>query len=211
MSSTLKIIILYTATIVFLMGCTATQRTTESSRTTVEQLLISEAINRSLPDRSLPIPIGSEIIVNTSGLTEDQTLLQQILIGWLGQQGYLVQAGKNNATYRVDVIVEALGTESGGTFFGVPAIQSQLIPFSLPELAIYKVQNQTGYVKFNMNIFERATGKFIGSTSSFLADSYHNNYTILFMFSYTSTDLTSPPQLNLSLRKPFSFSNKIDN
>lgn len=202
MSNAFKIISLYTASIACLTSCSTTQIATNSPRTTVEQLLISETVVRSLPkksDKSLPIPPGSKIIINTSALTEDQTLLKQELTGWLGQQGYLVQKDENNATYRIDVIVRALGTESGGTFFGIPPVRNTFIPLSLPELAFYKSQLQTGYVKFNMNIFEVLTGKFIGSTSTFLADSHHNNYTVLFLFSYTSTNLISPPQLGTLL------------
>ena len=44
-----------------------------------------------------------------------------------------------------------------------------------------------------MNIFEVLTDKFIGSTSTFLAASYYDNYTILFILSFTLTGLTSPP------------------
>ena len=210
MSNTFKAIVFCAVSIIFLMSCSTTPRTTDSSRTAIEQLLISEAVTQSLPkryDRSLPIPIGSKLSLNTSGLTKDQALLQQILTGWLGRQGYLVQKDENNATYRVDVIVEALGTESAGMFFGIPPIQSQLIPFSLPVLALYKSQYQTGYVKFNMNIFERTTGKFVGSMSNFLADSYHNNYTILFVVTYTLSDLTSPPQLGSFKRESINSEN----
>ena len=79
------------------------------------------------------------MILNTSGLTTDQTLLQQVLTGWLGQQGYLVQKDEKNATHRIDVIVGALGTELAGAFVGMPPIQSVLIPFALPELSLYKI------------------------------------------------------------------------
>ena len=203
MSKASRIMVLCAVSIAFLVGCSTT-RTTQSPRTAVEQLLISEAVIRSLSsksDESLPIPLGSKVILNTYGLTKDQTLLQQVLTGWLGQQGYLVQRDEKKAIYRIDVIVWALGTELAGDFVGFPPIQSHLIPFSLPELSFYKSEHQTGYVKFNMNIFEMLTGKFVGSTSTFLAESYHNNYTILFFFSFTSTDLTSPPQFGSFRRK----------
>jgi hypothetical protein len=205
MNKASRIMALCAVSIVFLLGCSATHKITDSPRASIEQLLISEAVISSLPsksDESLPIPLGSKVILNTSGLTKDQILLQQVLTGWLGQQGYLVQKDENNATYRIDVIVRSLGTESGGLFFGIPPVSSQLIPFALPEMALYKSQLQTGYVKFNMNIFEVLTGKFIGSTSAFLADSHYNDYTILFLFSFTSTDLTSTPQLGSFLREP---------
>ena len=210
MHNTLRIILICSASITFLVGCSTTQRTTQSKRTAVEQLLISESIIRSLPKKSntpLPIPSGSTVTLNTSGhkdrpdLTPDHDLLQEILAGWLGQQGYLIQKDKENATYRADVIVSAIGTEENATFVGLPPINSQIIPFSLPELAIYKSQNQTGYVKFNMNFFEVLTGKFVGSSSNFIADSYHNYHTALLLFTFSTTNLMSPPQLGF-FRKP---------
>ena len=201
----LRIIMICSASITFLIGCSTTHRTTQSTRTAVEQLLISESAIRSLPNKSnepLPIPSGSKVTLNTSGLTPDHALLQEILTGWLGRQGYLIQKDKKNATFRIDVIVNAIGTEEDGTFVGLPPIQSQIIPFSLPELAFYKSENQTGYVKFSMNFFEELTGKFIGASPNFLADSYHNNYTVLLLLSFSSTNLMSPPQLGFLRSRP---------
>jgi hypothetical protein len=206
----LRIIVICSASITFLTGCSTTHRTTQSTRTAVEQLLISESAVRSLSEKSielLPIPSGSKVTLNTSGLTPDQALLQEILTGWLGQQGYLIQKDKKNAVYRIDVIVGAMGTEEDGAFIGLPPINSQIIPFSLPELALYKSENQTGYVKFNMNFFEILTGKFVGSSPNFLADSYHNNYTVLLLLSFSSTNLMSPPQLGFFRSRPQSTKN----
>ncbi|MEO8995886.1 MAG: hypothetical protein ABI284_00390, partial [Nitrosospira sp.] len=138
-------------------GCSTTQRTTQSSRTAIEQLLISEAVLRSLPAEPqgmLSIPSGSSVILNTAGISPDQDLLQQILVGWLGKQGLAVQQDEKDATYRINVIVNAMGTEFGSDFFGMPPSSSQFIPISLPELAIYKAQFQTGYVKFYLDIFK---------------------------------------------------------
>ncbi len=206
MNKTLRIILICSTSITFLICCSTTQRTTQSKRTAVEQLLISESIIRSLPEKSigpLPIPSGSTVTLNTSGHkdTPDHDLLQEIVGGWLGQQGYLIQKDKKNAKYRADIIVGAIGTEEDSTFVGLPPVNSQIIPFSLPELAIYKSKNQTGYVKFNMNFFEISTGKFVGASSNFIADSYHNYHTVLLLLSFSSTNLMSPPQLGF-FRKP---------
>lgn len=206
-----KILALSTVFIGLTTGCTTTHKTTSSQRTAVEQLLISEAVTRSLPrepDGALPIPRGSNVILDTSGISvaqgggSDQILLQQILAAWLGQQGYLIQYDRKNATHRIDVIVGALGTESSGTFIGMPPVTSVLIPFSLPELILYRAQLQTGYVKFHMNIFEIPAGRFVGSTPAFLGDTYHNYYTMAFVLSFESTNLMSPPQLGSFFRKP---------
>lgn len=193
------------AVIVLAAGCTTTQRNTQSSRTAVEQLLLSEAVKRSFPSdpgEFLPIPRGAGVAINTVGMTADQAFLQQVLAGWLGQQGYLVQKDGKDATHRVDVVVEALGTELSGTFMGMPPIQSQFIPFALPELALYKSQYQTGYAKFHLNVFGLPAGNFLGSTSAFLADAYYNDYTFLFVLSHTFTDLPSVPEMGSFNRKP---------
>ena len=196
-------IIALAAVIVLVAGCSTTQRNTQSSRTAVEQLLLSEAVKRSFPSdpgEFLPIPRGAGVAINTVGMTADQAFLQQVLAGWLGQQGYLVQKDGKDATHRVDVVVEALGTELSGTFMGMPPIQSQLIPFALPELALYKSQYQTGYAKFHLNVFGLAAGNFLGS-NSFLADAYYNDYTVLFVLSHTFTDLPSVPEFGSFNRK----------
>ena len=191
--------------IVLVAACTTTKRNTQSSRTAVEQLLLSESVKRSLlndPGESLPIPRGAGVAINTVGMTPDQAFLQQALAGWLGQQGYLVQKDGKDATHRVDVVVEALGTELSSAFIGMPPVQSQFIPFSLPELALYKSQYQTGYARFYLNVFDMAAGNFLGSTPAFLADAYYNDYTVLFMLSHTFTDLPSVPEMGSFNRKP---------
>jgi hypothetical protein len=196
--------------IVAIAGCSITHKATQSQRTTVEQLLISEAVQRSLPediDKLLPIPRGTAVTLQTSVIsvpTEVSTekfLVQQVIEGWLGQNGYAIQKDEKNATHRVSVIVSALGTELGGNFFGMPPVTSQLIPFSLPELALYKAQYQTGYVKLYMNFFELSSGRFVGSIAPLAGETYYNDHTVLLFLSFISTDLEAPPQLGV-LRTP---------
>ncbi|MGH8684734.1 MAG: hypothetical protein ACREUM_05205, partial [Nitrosospira sp.] len=45
-------------------------------------------------------------------------------------------------------------------------------------------------------------GRFVGSTPIFLADTYYSDYTILFIFSFASTDLKSPPKTGAFHRNP---------
>lgn len=204
MVNIVKMLVLCMGSLGLMAGCASTHKTTQSQRTAVEQLLISEAVMRSLPAESvepLPIPQGSTVTLNSSGLSSDQMLLQQVVAGWLGQKGYRVQTDEAKATYRVNVIVRSLGTELGTNFIGMPPVQSVIIPFSLPELSVYKAQYQTGYVKFHMDIFDIAKGEFAGSTPPFVAETYYNDYTVLFAISFTSTDLGSSPEFDSPLTR----------
>ena len=156
----------------------------------------------------MPIPQGANIVLDTSGIiSEDKDIVRQVMAGWLGKHGYHVMAGWfgeegyqvqgdiDQATHRINVVVGSLGTEFGETFFGLPPIQSFVIPFALPELALYKAQYQTGFVKLYFDIFELPSNRFISSTSPFFAETHYNDYTVLFLFSFKKTDLISPPQV----------------
>ena len=118
-------------------GCSTMHSATQSQKAAIEQLLISEAVLRSLQDANdiMTIPQGASVVIDTSGISADQILLQKTVAGWLGQQGYAIQKNEDKANYRISVIVGSLGTELGNSFFGMPPVTSQLIPFSLPELA----------------------------------------------------------------------------
>jgi hypothetical protein len=184
--------------LMLLASCSTMHSATQSQKAAVEQLLISEAVLRSLPQDAndiIAIPQGARVAIDTSGVSADQIFLQKTLAGWLGQQGYAIQKNEDKADYRISVIVRSLGTELGNSFFGMPPVTSQLIPFSLPELALYKAQYQTGYAKFHMDIFELPAGTLLQSTPPFLAQTHFNNHTILLFFTINSTDLESPPRL----------------
>jgi hypothetical protein len=89
--------------------------------------------------------------------------------------------------------VQALGTVQGETFFGMPPVQSVIIPFALPELTLYKRQAQTGYMRYSLDIYDSSTGRLVRSTPWYAGSSYYNQYTFLFLFKYNSTDLILPP------------------
>ena len=191
-------------------ACSTVHKPTQSPRAAVEQLLLSEAVIKSLPNQlesALPIPQGAKVVVDTTGTSEDKDIVRQIMAGWLGKQGYEVMAGWfgeegyhvqgdiNVATHRINVNVGALGTELGETFIGLPPIQSVVIPFATPELALFKAQYQTGFVKMYLDIYELPSNRFIKSTSPFFAETYYNDYTAFFLFSWKKTDLIPAPQL----------------
>lgn len=203
----LKALILSLVIIVLMSACTATHKNTQTPRTATEQLLLSEAVLKSLPqhiDTPLPIPSGAKVVIDTSGISADQHIVHQAMAGWLGQHGYLVQNNKENATHWVNVTVESLGTEYADIFFGIPPIQGGLIPVATPELAIYKAEYQTGYVKFHFDIFELPSGRFVQTTAPFIAEKFYNSYTLLLMFSFKKTDLIAPPQMGTIKRKIYS-------
>jgi hypothetical protein len=97
------------------------------------------------------------------------------------------------AVYRVRVIVQGFGTEQGIGFFGMPPVQSVLLPFALPEIALYKHVHQDALVLLSLDTFEIASGWLVNSSPSYAASTYHDQYIILFVMNFSTTDLDLPP------------------
>ena len=87
-------------------ACSVAHTTTNSARVAVEQLLLTEATERSLAHQdlpSLPIPQGTAVsldvtAVTTWGQQSDRDVLADILRGWLGEQGFLFATAKRMQT-----------------------------------------------------------------------------------------------------------------
>lgn len=181
-------------------ACSVGHKITHTPRTAIEQLLLTEATERSLshPDFApLPIPPESAVTLVVDGLTKDSDVLKRIVTGWLREQGYVVRGSQENATYRLEIMTKAFGTEFAQTFFGMPAFQSVLIPFALPELALYKAQYETGYARYYMDIVDIATDRSMGPTPIYTGETYYNDYTIFFLFRFSSSNLTEEPTVGM--------------
>lgn len=195
----LKMLFSCVAIATFLSACSSIQKTTQSSRTATEQLLITESVLRSLPkDRDMPFPIPreSKVKLDVTGVSADKDIVKGIVAGWLGMHGYIPVSVEADASHRINIVVNSLGTEFATTFFGLPPISASFLPLALPELAIYKSESQLGYSKFHLDIFETASGKFLASSSPFLSGAFYNKYTLLFLFTFDKSDLVLPPEID---------------
>lgn len=190
---------------VALTGCSATRETTRTFRTSVEQLLISQSVERGLNAAADVLPPKRSVVVEVAGLTDDHQFAREIVVEWLRQQGWQIatkerkEEGKKTKEegtperYLVHVLMYALGTEQAQSFLGIPATQGTLIPISIPELAVYKAQRQHGYARFAFNLIETPSGRLIAASPVLEGTVYFNQYTVLFAFTFHKTDIVPPP------------------
>jgi hypothetical protein len=198
------------------VGCALTQEVSKTPRNAIEQLLLSQALDQALVGFVVPIPEGEPVRVEVSGLQTDRTHLhldeenarfgvlenpswdftfvRDMVAGRLGALGYRVQKSEEEARYLVRVLVHAMGTNQGKTFYGIPSIQSVVIPFAFPQITLYQKLEQLAHVRLHLDIFEVGTGRFIESTLWTAGSTYHNQYTVLFFFSFRKTDLIALPE-----------------
>jgi hypothetical protein len=203
-----------------LAGCVLPREPSRTPRTAIEQLLLSHAAERSLAEVNLPLPVGTQVFVEVTGLARldsyvgregtqlgqpspqqglmygpptDLAFVRDVVAGRLGRMDFRISNRAEDAAYLVRVIVHALGTEQGESFFGVRSAQVVLLPFALPELPLYSAQYQKAQMRFSMDIFEAGTGRLLRSMPVSIGEAYFNQYTLLFFISFRRTDLTQPP------------------
>jgi hypothetical protein len=169
--------------------------------TAVQQLLMAQAVERSLHgENTMPIPLtsGDTVSLDIPELSVEHTLpvaqdvFKGAIGGWLGERGLKIVMDPAKAKYRIYIHVQGLGVEQRSSLFGIPPIQSTVVPIAVPEIAIYASQKLSGYTRFRLDIYERATGQFVRSTPWFQGSTYFNEYTILFFFDFEFTDLIAP-------------------
>jgi len=175
---------------VAVVGCSVPTKRPVHPRTPIEQLLISEAIQGAMKDLALDIERpGTKMHLDTTGLTDEQHFLEQVLRGWLGQKGFEMFEDVKDADYRAIVVVQALGTQQSIKFFGMPASSSAWLPISLPELALYKKNREQGYARFYFDIFDAKTGRYLRSTREYEGVAVHTKYTFFFGFDHEVSEL----------------------
>lgn len=194
-------------------GCGIEQEVTRTPRTAVEQVLLTQALEQALGNLSVRLPEGVNVDVDATGLESDRSRLRMTntdlgtvaipsrdilyvrdaVAAELGRRGYRVSAGGTESPYLVRVMTESFGTMQASVFVGMPPIQSVLIPFSLPELTLYRNQSQSGYARLHLDVYDNRTGEFLGSTAKLVGRAYFNQYTVLFFLTWLTTDVTAPP------------------
>jgi len=196
-----------------LMGCALEQEISRTPRTAVEQVLLTQAVEQALVNLKVHLPEGVNVDVDATGLESDRSRLhmtnadrgaidrpsrdifyvRDIVAAELGRRGYRVYARDTESPYLVRVMAESFGTMQGTVFVGMPPVQSVLIPFSLPELTLYKQQSQSGYARLHLDVYDNRTGEFLGSSPKLVGRAYYNQYTVLILITWNRTDVTAPP------------------
>ncbi len=185
------------AVLLLLSACGVSRDASKSPRAATEQLLLSQAVERSLEDVSVPMLKDAAVVMEVAGLTPDQYYVRDSVAGHLARtQGVRVVDTRSQAKYVVHVMVQALGTELDQSFFGMPQVQGGLIPIALPELPLYKFIREIGYVRYSMNIYEAATGRLALATPWYTKTAAWRQYTIFIFLTFRTSTLTDPPELS---------------
>jgi hypothetical protein len=144
-------------------GC-GTTRSTDTSRTATEQLLVSDAIDRSVQRLNFRPLAGHKVFLDQTYLTDavDQDYLISTLRQHLLATGCILTAKQEEATYVLEARVGSLGTNRSELLFGVPAINLPMtipgVPTTIPEIPVVKKTHHKGIAKLGVFAYHRETG-----------------------------------------------------
>ncbi|HEY3392947.1 MAG TPA: DUF6655 family protein [Lacipirellulaceae bacterium] len=146
-------------------GCGIT-RSTDTTRTATEQLLISDAIDRAVQTVNVQSLAGQTVYLDDSRLGDvvDRNYLISTLRQHLLASGCALRAERDQADYIVEARAGAIGTDRNDLLFGVPSMNvpqifpMQPVPAAIPEVPIAKRRDQRGIAKIAVFAYHRETG-----------------------------------------------------
>ncbi len=148
------------------VGC-GTTKWTDTSRTATEQLLISDAIDRSVSQMDLRALAGKTIYIDTGPLakvTDKEYLVSAIRQHTLASGGILKEK-LEDAEYVLEVRAGAVGTNHHDVLFGVPATTLPsttyftAMPSTIPEIPLVKKTEQFAIAKVYVFAYNRTSGR----------------------------------------------------
>ncbi len=151
--------------VTLLSGC-GTTRSSDTTRTATEQLLVSDAIDRAVQSMNFKALTGQTVFLDDTKLTDTvdknyyiSTLRQQLLAS-----GCELRDKRDDADFVVEARAGAIGTDRNDLLFGIPATNVpqiplvQPVPAAIPEIPIAKRKDQRGVAKIAVFAYHRATG-----------------------------------------------------
>jgi len=160
-------------------GCTTT-RTTDTARTGMEQLLISNAIDQTLSKVALPPVTGRKVFVDDKYL---EAVDKGYILGSLRQRlmsnGAQVVDAKEGSDMTVEVFSGGVGTDNVESYVGVPGLTVPGMPVEIPEVRVYEKKSQFGTAKLGLVAYATTTGEMLYDSGRSLARADDSRWSIM--------------------------------
>jgi hypothetical protein len=162
--------------VVSVTGC-GTTKFTDTSRTAIEQLLISDAMDQAISRLDFRAVAGKNVYLDSSPLSAvtDSAYLISTMRQHMLAAGCILKEDREDADYVVEVRAGAVGTDRRDVVFGMPATEiSGLVPLAglpgipaaVPEMPLAKKTEQRAVAKIAVFAYNRHTGRPIWQSGS---------------------------------------------
>jgi len=172
-------------------GCAFSTRV-QTPRSSWEQLLATTAIDRALMQLEWPDVDGKSVWVEVGppGDVLDDLYLQRSIEVVLANRGARIARNVEKAEYVLSCLVGAIGLDISGRFMGLQGSQGGFIPFTIPELALYKNTLRKGFAKTEIFLVDTESKKIIHHSGPVEGAAYRRSKTYFFVIETRKSDTT---------------------
>lgn len=153
-----------TVSVIVAAGC-GTSRWTDTARSATEQLVLSQAIDRSVSQFDFTFLAGKTVFYD-GGFVEcaDKGYISSSIRNRIAASGCLLQEDRTKAEYVMEARVGAAGTDRHDQLLlGAPQLQlpsfAAGVPSAIPEIPLVKKTHQVGAAKLAVFAYNRLTGE----------------------------------------------------
>lgn len=146
-------------------GC-GTTRWSDTQRTATEQLLVSDAVDRSISEIDFASISGHDVYLDARFINAqvDVNYITSTLRQHMLASGCVIKDKPEDAQWVVEVRTGAVGTNRADLLFGLPATNlptaaAGLPATSIPEIPLVKRTAQQGVCKLALYCYDRASGQ----------------------------------------------------
>lgn len=175
-----------------LVGC-GTARVTTTHRSGIEQQLLVRSLERAVAQLDIMGFEGRRVALELYAQTDDRAFAKDFITAWLEQQGVQVVSDREKSDLYLKIFASVLGIDQFLMFFGVPSFAAPFVGVPLPEIALYKSVRNRGHVEIHVYAFDGPTGAFTDKLPAAIGKARYDDYTILILISFSSTDLDESP------------------
>ena len=161
-------------------GCTTT-RTSDTARTGMEQLLISNAVDQTLEKVPFAPVSGRKVFVEEKYL---DCVDKGYVVGSIRQRLLAAGATLTDAKEGSDITLElrsgGVGTDNVESFVGIPGMALPgPVPFEMPEVRFYEKSSQFGTAKLGIVAYQTESGQLVYDSGKALARADDSRWSML--------------------------------
>ena len=161
--------------IIHTFGC-ASSKTSNTARTATEQMLLSNAIDRSLSNVSFDQMAGRKVFIDDKYL---ESIDKGYVMGSLRHKTLAAGASLAKSADDADLVLEArsggIGTDTEDSFIGIPSIGVPGMPITIPDMKLISRSKQMGTSKLGLVAYDPKTGTGFGLGGQSTALTKHND------------------------------------
>lgn len=176
-------------------GCTFS-RGTVLPRSASQQILATQAVVRALDQFEFPDISGKNVLVHVGapGDAVDTEFLRTAVQIEVFEENAKVVVTPENADLVLGVLVGSMGLNIRGRFLGIKGTDGGgVIPFTIPELALYKRTRTSGFARAEYALVDINTGEVIQRSDPVEGNSDGEATTVLMVFAWDKTDIEPLP------------------